>query len=48
MPLNVGEQAPDFTLSSVTGEKKGTFHLADYLGKQNVVIAFYPADWSPT
>jgi peroxiredoxin len=48
MPLTVGEQAPDFTLSSVTGESKDTFRLSDYLGKQNVVIAFYPADWSPT
>ena len=48
MPLNVGEQAPDFTLASVTGETRGTFKLSDYIGKQNVVIAFYPADWSPT
>jgi len=47
MPLNVGEQAPDFTLPCVTGEEKGTFHLADYLGR-NVVLAFYPANWTPT
>ena len=48
MPLSVGEQAPDFTLSSVTGEEKGTFTLSDYRGKKNVVIAFYVLDWTPT
>lgn len=48
MPLNVGEQAPDFTLQCVTGEQKATFKLSDYRGKQNVVIAFYVLDWTPT
>ena len=38
--LKVGEKAPDFALPSTEG---GTVHLADYLGKSTVVIAFFPA-----
>ena len=38
--LKVGEKAPDFTLPSTEG---GTVHLADYLGKSTVVLAFFPA-----
>ena len=38
--LKVGEKAPDFTLPSTTGE---TVHLADYIGKSTVVLAFFPA-----
>ena len=41
--LNVGEQAPDFTLKSI-GLKE--ISLKDYRGK-NVVILFYPLDWTP-
>jgi len=41
--LQKGEIAPDFTLSS-TPEKMVT--LKDLRGK-NVILAFYPADWSP-
>ena len=48
MPLNVGDMAPDFTLSAVTGKEKHKFTLGDYRGKKNVVLAFYPLDWSPT
>ncbi len=47
MALKVGDQAPDFTLKSVTGEEKGSFTLGDYRGKKNVVIAFYVLDWTP-
>jgi peroxiredoxin len=47
MALKVGEQAPDFTLKSVTGEEKGSFTLSDYRGKKNVVIAFYVLNWTP-
>ena len=47
MPLQVGEEAPDFSLPCVIGEEKNTFNLGDYRGKKNVVIAFYPLDWSP-
>jgi peroxiredoxin len=38
--LKVGDKAPDFTLPSTEG---GTAHLADYIGKSTVVLAFFPA-----
>lgn len=38
--LKVGDKAPDFTLPSTGG---GTVHIADYLGKSTVVLAFFPA-----
>jgi peroxiredoxin len=41
--LAVGETAPDFTLKSI-GLKE--ISLQDYRGK-NVVILFYPLDWTP-
>jgi cytochrome oxidase Cu insertion factor (SCO1/SenC/PrrC family) len=42
--LRVGDPAPDFTLTSHTGEQ---FHLADARGG-NVVLAFYPAAFTGT
>lgn len=39
--LQVGDPAPDFTLPTQSG---GTVHLADYIGKQAVVVYFYPKD----
>ena len=47
-PLKVGEIAPDFELPACRGEQKQKFKLSDFRGKQNVVLAFYPLDWSPT
>lgn len=38
--LKVGDKAPDFTLPSTEG---GSVHLADYVGKSTVVLAFFPA-----
>ncbi len=38
--LKVGDVAPDFTLPSTGG---GKVHLADYIGKSTVVLAFFPA-----
>ncbi len=42
--LPAGKQAPEFKL--VTSDGKET-SLADYRGRR-VILAFYPADWSPT
>jgi peroxiredoxin len=41
--LQKGNQAPDFELFSSSGQ---LCRLSDLKGK-NVIIAFYPADWSP-
>jgi peroxiredoxin len=42
--LKVGDEAPDFTLSSHLGFK---VTLSDYLGKKNVLLALYPMNWTP-
>jgi len=42
--LQIGDKAPDFTLSAVDGSKVS---LSQYLGKKNVVISFVPAAWTP-
>ena len=44
-PIEVGALAPDFTLPD---QDKKEFKLADYKGKNAVVLFFYPLDWSPT
>jgi hypothetical protein len=43
--LDVGEQAPDFTLPSTIGEK---ISLSQFRGKTAVLIEFYGADFAPT
>ena len=45
--LSIGEEVPDFELPAVIGSIKQHFKLSDYRGKKNVVLAFYPADWTP-
>jgi thioredoxin-dependent peroxiredoxin len=42
--IGVGDLAPDFTLPSSTGEMVS---LADFRGKSQVVLFFYPKDNSP-
>jgi peroxiredoxin Q/BCP len=42
--LNVGDAAPDFRLPDHRG---GFVTLSDYYGKSNVVIAFFPAAFTP-
>ena len=42
-PLPAGTRAPDFALSSAPDR---TVSLADFRGRP-VILAFYPADWSP-
>ena len=44
MKVNVGEVAPDFTLPNQDGE---VVSLRDYYQKNNVVLFFYPKDFSP-
>jgi peroxiredoxin len=48
MPLNVGDQAPDFELPAVAGERQITMRSRDYLGNRNLVVTFHPLDWTPT
>jgi peroxiredoxin Q/BCP len=43
--LEVGEQAPDFTLPSTTGEP---ISLSQFRGKKLVLLEFYGADFAPT
>jgi peroxiredoxin len=47
--LKVGDRAPDFALPFATAEKIGDkpWRLSEQLGDQRVVLAFYPADFSP-
>jgi len=43
--IDVGDQAPDFELPGHRGDEK--FRLSDSRGKKNVVLVFYPLDWTP-
>jgi len=45
--VNVEDEAPDFDLPAVVGNIKQRVKLSDYRGKKNVVLVFYPADWTP-
>jgi mycoredoxin-dependent peroxiredoxin len=45
MSIAVGDKAPDFTLQD---QDKKEIKLSDFAGKQNVVLVWYPLDWSPT
>ena len=47
-PPGVGDPAPDFTLPYATRDSvaRDSLRLSSLLGKGNVVLAFYPADWS--
>ena len=46
--LNVGDKAPDFTLPYATKDSVASedLKLSSLFGKKNIVLAFYPADWS--
>jgi mycoredoxin-dependent peroxiredoxin len=45
MSIAVGAAVPDFSLKDQTMKD---VKLSDYAGKKNVVVMFYPLDWSPT
>ena len=42
--IKVGAAAPDFTLKNQDGNE---VTLSSFKGQKNVVLAFYPLDWSP-
>lgn len=42
--LEVGTQAPDFRLKN---QDQTTVALSDYRGTKNVILVFYPADFTP-
>jgi hypothetical protein len=44
--IEVGKQAPDFELASHLGGTK--FTLNQFKGQKNVMLVFYPLDWTPT
>ena len=44
MPVAVGQTAPDFTLKD---QSQKEIKLSDFAGKRNVVLIFYPLDFSP-
>ncbi len=42
--LKIGDAAPDFELDSTDGTK---VKLSDFKGKKNVLLSFYPLDFTP-
>jgi len=44
MAISAGMDAPDFVLKDQTPKD---VKLSDFRGKKNVVLVFYPLDWSP-
>lgn len=50
--VEVGDDAPDFELSATgdtagKGAERKKIRLSDYRGKKNVVLAFFPAAFTP-
>jgi len=43
--IEVGSQAPDFKLDS---QFDSEFTLSQFKGTKNVMLVFYPKDWTPT
>lgn len=43
--VEVGDQAPDFNLTSTSGDKVS---LSQFKGKKHVLIQFYSVDFNPT
>jgi len=44
--IEIGKPAPDFELASHLGGTK--FTLSQFKGQKNVMLVFYPLDWTPT
>jgi peroxiredoxin len=50
--LEIGDDAPDFELSATgdtagKGAERKKVKLSDFRGKKNVVLAFFPAAFTP-
>ena len=45
MPITAGQTAPDFTLKD---QNQKDVRLSDLVGKRDIVLIFYPLDFSPT
>lgn len=43
--IQTGSQAPDFALDSHLDSR---VKLSDFAGKKNVLLVFYPLDFTPT
>lgn len=43
--ITPGTEAPDFALETQFGTR---FQLSRYRGHRNVLLLFYPLDWTPT
>jgi peroxiredoxin Q/BCP len=44
MPLRIGERAPEFDVVASSGKR---LKLSELAGKKNVVLYFYPGDFTP-
>jgi peroxiredoxin Q/BCP len=42
-PVNVGDEAPDFTLKTAGGDD---FRLSDLRGRNRALLLFYPEDFT--
>ncbi len=47
MQLSIGDKAPDVTLYEKTSGPVTSFKLSDHIGKQNLVLLFFPAVFTP-
>jgi peroxiredoxin Q/BCP len=45
--LKIGDQAPDFEVSAQQAGESRSVRLRDYQGQKNVVLYFYPKDFTP-
>ncbi len=43
--IEVGATAPDFELESHLADKK--YSVGQFKGEKNVMLVFYPLDWTP-
>jgi hypothetical protein len=48
MALKIGDRSPDFELPAIAGARRIMMRSLDYLGRQHLVVAFHPLDWTPT